>query len=309
MLCWRIFLFLVAAPGGETAHTSNVLLLQRDELEAFAEGGTLAAGLRRKAEAEAACRKRKKVNEARQKALDEGNEGAEAESENHGHVGHGNYDFTVIVSGYPSTVEELAEVEAAGLFEVADAWVSLHLSGETCLDEPDELGGTRRITRVIGAPAALTALREKVVAAEAGSHYTNSIVTELYNCHEWAPGRSTEVPDPSELVIGAISSGAQHRLTYKEWIESLPQERIVIPDLETDPASLDTSVYERLVESTDPSRHDVSFMLYCLCEQVNQSLKGNVAEAPAQRKKYSAEQMLLGHASLFCRRAVYKYII
>lgn len=280
--------------GGETLNTSSILLLQRDELEAFAEGGTLAAGLRRKAEAEAACRKRKKVNEARQRALEELGEAAEAEAESGKAAkvdGDGRDDFTLIVSGYPSTPEELAEVEAAGLFEVADAWVSLHLSGETCIDEPDDIGGTKRITRVIGAPGALTALREKVVTSEAGSPYATTIVTELYNCHEWAPGRPTEVLDPSELVVAAFASAAQHRITYKEWIESLPEDRIVIPDLETEPTSLDTSVYERLVESTDPSRHDVSLMLYCLCEQVNQSLKGNVAEVPAQRKKPSAEQM------------------
>jgi hypothetical protein len=286
--------------GGETLNTSSILLLQRDELEAFAEGGTLAAGLRRKAEAEAACRKRKKVNEARQRALEELGEAAEAEAESGKAAkvdGDGRDDFTLIVSGYPSTPEELAEVEAAGLFEVADAWVSLHLSGETCIDEPDDIGGTKRITRVIGAPGALTALREKVVTSEAGSPYATTIVTELYNCHEWAPGRPTEVLDPSELVVAAFASAAQHRITYKEWIESLPEDRIVIPDLETEPTSLDTSVYERLVESTDPSRHDVSFMLYCLCEQVNQSLKGNVAEVPAQRKKPSAEQMLPGNAS------------
>lgn len=285
--------------GGEAPNTSNILLLQRDELEAFAEGGTLAAGLRRKAEAEAACRKRKKVNEARQKArLNEDAGESHGESHEPGESGetteaaedHGSHDFTLIVSGYPSTPEEVAELEAADLFDLADAWVSLHLSGETCIDEPDDLGGTKRITRVIGAPPAVTALREKVVAAEAGSPLATTIVTELHNCHEWA-SRPTEVPDPSEVVLAAISSAAEHRITYKEWIESLPEERVVIPDLSFDASSLDTSVYERLVESTDPSRHDVSFMLYCLCEQVNQSLKGNVAEAPSQRKKPSEAQM------------------
>lgn len=284
------------------------MLLQRDELEAFAEGGTFAAGLRRKAEAEAACRKRKKVNEARSKALKalalEEGAGQEAKeviesgpSAVETSPGHGSHDFLLIVSGYPSTSEELAELEAAELFDVADAWVTLHLSGETSTDEPNgepDGDGTRRITRVIGAPDVLTELRGKVVAAETGSPMATTIVTELHNCHEWAPGRPTEVHDPSQLVIAAISAAAQRRITYKAWIESLPQERVVIPDRTTE--ALDTSVYERLVESTDPSHHDVSFMLYCLCEQVNQSLKGNVAEAPAQRKKFSAEQVSLGDA-------------
>lgn len=290
-------------PGGEAPNTSNILLLQRDELEAFAEGGTLAAGLRRKAEAEAACRKRKKVNEARQKARQEdageSHEPGDSGEATEAAEDHGSHDFTLIVSGYPSTPEEVAELEAAELFDLADAWVSLHLSGETCIDEPDDLGGTKRIIRVIGAPPAVTTLREKVVAAEAGSPFATSIVTELHNCHEWAT-RPTEVPDPSEVVLAAISSAAEHRITYKEWIESLPEERVVIPDLSSDASSLDTSVYERLVESTDPSRHDVSFMLYCLCEQVNQSLKGNVAEAPSQRKKPSEAQMRLG-CSLFLK--------
>lgn len=99
-----------------------------------------------------------------------------------------------------------------------------------------------------------------------------------------------EVIDPCRVIVGAISFAAQRRISYKEWLSALPEDRVVIPSV--DPIErTDTSVYERLVESTDPAHHDVSFMLYCLCEQVNQSLKGDTAEVPAARQKPSAEQM------------------
>lgn len=162
---------------GDAPHTSNVLLLTRDELEGFAEGGTFAAGMRRKAEAEFLCRRRKKVNEARQKAIDDGGSMESDDSE---------MDLIVIVSGYPSTPEEVDELEDAGLFDLADAFVSIHLAGETLIDEPDETGATRRIAKMIGAPPAITALREKVLGAESGTPLASTIVTELYNCHEWA---------------------------------------------------------------------------------------------------------------------------
>ncbi|CAK9117780.1 unnamed protein product [Durusdinium trenchii] len=266
---------------GDAPHTSNVLLLTRDELEGFAEGGTFAAGMRRKAEAEFLCRRRKKVNEARQKAIDDGGSMESDDSE---------MDLIVIVSGYPSTPEEVDELEDAGLFDLADAFVSIHLAGETLIDEPDETGATRRIAKMIGAPPAITALREKVLGAESGTPLASTIVTELYNCHEWALSQGFEVIDPCRVIVGAISFAAQRRISYKEWLSALPEDRVVIPSV--DPIErTDTSVYERLVESTDPAHHDVSFMLYCLCEQVNQSLKGDTAEVPAARQKPSAEQM------------------
>ena len=177
--------------GDTPSSSSKVLLLARDELETFAEGGNLAHGLRRKAEAEKLCRRRKKVNEKRQKAI------AEEEVE----VEDDEIDFMVIVSGYPSTAEEVEELVDANLFELADAWVSIHLSGETLIDETDEEGATKRIAKMIGAPPAIIALREKVVNAEASTALAAAVVTELYNCHEWAPAKGKN--------LGAITLGLQ----------------------------------------------------------------------------------------------------
>ena len=153
------------------------LLLQREELEQFAEGGSLASGLRRKAEAEFACARRRKVNRYRQAAIEQVPVAEEA-------------DLMVVVSGYPATPEEVEELEALQLFGVADAWVSLHLSGETLVDEPDDLGGLRRVVRTVAAPPSMAHLRHKVLTAEAGSDLAAAVVTELYNCHEWlaSPG-------------------------------------------------------------------------------------------------------------------------
>lgn len=155
------------------------LLLLREELEAFAEGGSLASGLRRRAEAEFACARRRKVNRARQAAIDQAPP-APYEA----------VDLMVVVSGYPATPEEVEELEAAELFGLADAFVSLHLTGETLVDEPDDLGGLRRVVRTVAAPPSMAHLRDKVLAAEAGSDLAAAVVTELYNCHEWvaSPG-------------------------------------------------------------------------------------------------------------------------
>ena len=48
---------------------------------------------------------------------------------------------------------------------------------------------------------------------------------------------------------------------YHDWLATLPEARIVIPDV-VQKEELDTGVYERLVEQSEATRHDVAFMLY-----------------------------------------------
>ena len=197
----------------------------------------------------------------------------------------------VVVCGYPSTAAELEDLASEGVFELADAWVSLHLSGESLADETDEAGVTRRKASLLGAPEVLCALRERVVGADEASRFASAIVTELYDCHTWAssdPGE--EAPNPAILaaILAAITSAAQRRMAYKEWLQLFPKRRVAIPN-SPDASQVGTTLYERLAGSVDPSHHDVPFMLYCLCEQVNHSLKGDGPEAP-QRNNLS-EQM------------------
>ncbi|CAE7520567.1 unnamed protein product [Symbiodinium natans] len=209
-------------------------------------------------------------------------------------------DFTLLVLGYPSTSEEIEDLEASyyGLsrgrlspgrlsLAVSDAvpgqltglqGAALQLwrptlpptcmargaaSGDTKTDEPDDTGGTWRVTRTQGAPEVLQDLRSRIVGAEDGSPFLSAVITELPGCHLWAAPS-----DPEEEAAPSFED----------------QEDEGTPPMPTD-------LYECLAASVDSSHHDVPFLLYCLCEQVNHSLRGDAPEVVAGKKKRSPQQV------------------
>lgn len=285
-----------------------ISLATREDLEPLAEGGTLAAGLRRKVEAEAACLRRKKVNAARRLALPGERAEAEVEAEQERSKSMSIVssptapDLTILVTGYPSTAEELEELASEGLLTVADAWISVHLAGESKADEPDDTGGTWRVTRTKGAPEILQELRNRILGAEDGSPFLSAAVTEVPNCHLWAsPSEQEEAPDfagqARAAILEALGNVAQQKAAYKDWCTALPEQRICIPDLpareeEHDKPPVPTDLYDRMVAAVDSSHHDVPFLLYCLCEQVNHNLRGDAPEVLAGKKKHTPEQVM-----------------
>eukprot|EP00439_Symbiodinium_sp_Y106_P018058 s1210_g2.t1 len=196
-------------------------------------------------------------------------------------------DLTILVTGYPSTAEELEELAS---------------EGESKADEPDETGGTWRITRTQGAPEILQELRNRILGAEDDSPFLSAAVTEVPNCHLWAqPSEQEEAPDfaaqARAAILEALGNVAQQKAAYKDWCTALSEQRICIPDLpvreeEHDKPPVPTDLYDRMVAAVDSSHHDVPFLLYCLCEQVNHNLRGDAPEVLAGKKKRTPEQVM-----------------
>ncbi|CAE7226583.1 unnamed protein product, partial [Symbiodinium microadriaticum] len=98
-------------------------------------------------------------------------------------------------------------------------------------------------------------------------------------------------------ILEALGKVAQQKAAYKDWCTALPEQRICIPDLpareeEHDKPPVPTDLYDRMVAAVDSSHHDVPFLLYCLCEQVNHNLRGDAPEVLAGKKKRTPEQVM-----------------
>ncbi|CAE8589690.1 unnamed protein product [Polarella glacialis] len=280
----------------ELAATSSAALLGRSlELESLSDGGKLAVGLRKKAEAEAGARRRQKVNAARSSAIG-GNSHRGSKDPS------ASLDFVLLVAGYPSTREELDELLAEGCFDLANSWVSVELSGQSLADEelqPGVAEETQRVSRVFGAPEVLHSLRQAIQTAEIGSALAGSTVCELPDSHSLAlpqaatPAEGTprdegqkevavaEAQQVREAILRLVSSTAEQRLRFQEWFDALPEARTEIPLLPNngeDHSTLDTRLYERLAGAIDSSHHGVPLLLYCLCEQVASNLNGDARD-------------------------------
>lgn len=283
-----------AAAAGDQASLvqRSLVLIEREELESE---GHLCAAFRKRVEAEAGARRRRKANAERKRAVSEHAAGQPFSTRAEDTA---QPDLVLLLVGYPSTPEELKELKDDGCLQLPDSWVSFHLAGQTLeLEEvqPSEDGqqlNPLRFRRVLGAPEVLHTFREQLLTAELGDPVSSCTVIELQDCHAWAadPHSAEEAPPAShpeevEQVRSAIllnvSIASRQRQRFKEWSEALPKDRVVIPELQHPDSVPDTRLYELLLGSVEPSQQDVPLVLYCLCEQVAMSLKGDSRDLAA----------------------------
>lgn len=265
--------------------------VDREELEGLGAGEGPLEGLRRKLEAESGARRRKRLNAARTRAIAAAQ--GEAQEEAPPAADEDAADMLVVLADYPATAEELAELGEGGLFDAPDAWVTVHLDGETLKEEAlaeGEEGEPRRHKAPCDKPEILGLLFDAIHAADPSSGLASATICSVADSQDFAPLTAADEEQVAtsrgrvqDAVLRAAEPSAVHRIKFAAWIAAAREAAGSKVEIPARPEGKpDASLYHRLASTVDPASQDVPLLLHCLCEQVASTLSGDAHDKRAQ---------------------------
>eukprot|EP00928_Gymnodinium_smaydae_P016927 TRINITY_DN16425_c0_g2_i1.p1 TRINITY_DN16425_c0_g2~~TRINITY_DN16425_c0_g2_i1.p1 ORF type:complete len:1634 (+),score=303.63 TRINITY_DN16425_c0_g2_i1:693-4904(+) len=136
---------------------------------------------------------------------------------------------------------------------------------------------------------------DAIHAAPLGTSASSGTVRSVPDTHRMALPSEGEADRLMDVVLRFAREICEQKGRFEEQIAA--SRHIALPRL-TDDLSVDMRLYDRLVDSVDPSQHDVPFLLFCMCEQVGHSLQGDVVDREEDHPDIASgdaeEQALLG---------------